>query len=150
VKYAERTNVPVERSKGELERLLRRYGAEGYGTIWKAGVGTIVRFQIAGRPIQMKLASPVVSEKTPSGRRRSPDQVEIAFEQAERQSWRALLLIIQAKLEAIESKIASLDEEFLPYILLAGGETVADRMVPQIEAAIRGEQLPALLPKEGL
>jgi hypothetical protein len=35
-RFAEDTRVPVDRTKQELERLLRAHGAEGYATGWDA------------------------------------------------------------------------------------------------------------------
>lgn len=52
--------------------------------------------------------------------------------QAERQRWRALFLVIKAKLESVESRIATFEEEFLAHIVLPDDRTVADHIVPRI------------------
>ena len=47
-----------------------------------------------------------------------------AWEQACRQHWRALLLIIRAKSAAVESGITTLESEFLANVLLPDGGTI--------------------------
>ena len=64
-----------------------------------------------------------------------------------RQKWRALALVIKAKLEAVESGIAVFEDEFMAYIVLPGGEeTVGDFMRPQIAEAYRIGAAPNMLP----
>ena len=46
---------------------------------------------------------------------------QAAWEQVCRQRWRALLLIIRAKLEAVASGITTLENEFLANIVLPDG-----------------------------
>ena len=55
-----------------------------------------------------------------------------AWEQACRQRWRALSLCIKAKLEACESGITTFEEEFLAQLVLPGGVTVAEKIMPSI------------------
>ena len=67
-------------------------------------------------------------------------------EQIERQRWRALLLIIKAKFEAIESGVSCFDDEFLAHIVLPAGQTVGQWMAPQIEVAYQTGDMPPMLP----
>ena len=84
---------------------------------------------------------------TPARRiRRSPEQVDAAWEQACRARWRALYLIIKAKLEAIESGISTVEHEFLSDVVVPNGQTVGAFMAPQLEAAYTTGRMPALLP----
>jgi hypothetical protein len=66
---------------------------------------------------------------------RTATQAEALWEQACRQRWRALALVIKAKLEAIETGIASFEDEFLAYTMLPSGETVGAWLAPQMDAA---------------
>lgn len=66
-------------------------------------------------------------------------------EQQERQRWRALVLIIKAKLEAVESGITTIEEEFLPHIVTPTGETFGQWAVPQIREMKKTGKLPATL-----
>ena len=78
--------------------------------------------------------------------RRSEAQVGAAYEQAVRQRWRALALVIKAKLEAVETGITSFEEEFLAHIVLPSGQTVGAWMVPQVEKAYVNGAMPPMLP----
>jgi hypothetical protein len=82
-----------------------------------------------GRRIRLQLPSPDDPEftHTPAqGWQREPAKARQLWEQAVRQRWRALLLMVKAKLEAIASGIVTWDEEFLPYTVLATGQTVSE------------------------
>lgn len=87
---------------------------------------------------------------TPSRRQRRTDaQVEKAYEQAVRQRWRALALMVKAKLEAVEAEIATFEEEFLAHIVLPDGSTVGQTMIPQVAVAYETGQMPKMLPAPG-
>jgi hypothetical protein len=68
------------------------------------------------------------------------------LEKAERQRWRALLLVIKAKLEAVESAITAFDEEFLAHIVMPNDRTVADLVHRLVDDAYRTGRMPALGP----
>lgn len=77
---------------------------------------------------------------------RSKVAQEAAYDQAVRSRWRALLLIVKAKLEAVEAGIVTLESEFLAHILLPDGTTVYDQVAPRLAIAYSGGDVPALLP----
>lgn len=149
MRYAEKTKVPTDRSKAEIERTLKRYGAEGFYYGWR-GKTAILGFQAVDRHIQFKIDIPEADEfaKTPKGRRRASNPRDTAHAQAIRQRWRALALTIKAKLEAIESGISTFEQEFLAFIVLPDGKRVIDHVLPTIESAYKTGQIPvALLPE---
>lgn len=53
------------------------------------------------------------------------------YEQAGRQRWRALALVIKAKLEAVGTGIVTFEEEFLAHIVLPSGRTVTQDVTPR-------------------
>ena len=67
--------------------------------------------------------------------RRSAAAQRSAWEQAWQQRCRALLLIIRAKLKAVESGITTLESEFLANITLPDGGTMGQWLAPLIEEA---------------
>ena len=72
------------------------------------------------------------------------------LEQAERQRWRALLLVIKAKLESVENTIETFEQAFLENIVLPNDKTVADTVAPAIAVAYKDGKMPkALMPAEG-
>ena len=68
------------------------------------------------------------------------------YEQAVRQRWRALALVIKAKLEAVEAGISEFEDEFLAHVMLPGGQTVGEWMRPQVAEAYLTRQMPPMLP----
>jgi hypothetical protein len=147
--YAADTSVSQEKSRAEIERTIGRYGADYFTYGWsqdKAMVG----FVMNGRQIRFIVTVPDRDDEeftlTETGRTRSTSAAEAAWEQAGRQRWRALALVIKAKLEAVESGIVSFDEEFGMHFLLPNGQTVGDWVAPQIDAAYETGNMPAMLP----
>jgi hypothetical protein len=146
--YANRTTVPVERSRAEVDRLLRRYGAREIATYWAEGKHALVQFTIAGRPVRLTVPMPSSAEveRDMAGRKRAPAARARAIEQLERQRWRALVLFLKAKLEAVAMGVTTFDEEFLAHILTADQSTIGDHILPELERALRSGGMPRLLP----
>lgn len=135
-RYAQNTTVPVDRTRTEIEKLLEKHGASGfiYGTT--AG-RALLAFEMRDRRLRFLVPMPELNQ------RRSNER-DVAAET--RRRWRALLLVLKAKLEAVASSIVQFDEEFLAHIVLEGNTTVGDRMVPALPAALKaGGSLPPLL-----
>jgi hypothetical protein len=57
-----------------------------------------------------------------------------------------VLLIIKAKLEAIDAGISTFDAEFLSSIMLPSGATVGEWAEPQLDRIYATGQMPRLLP----
>lgn len=154
-RYAQKTTVPVERSRNEIEATLARYGAQQFMYGWDAG-GALIAFVVEPSPgqkrqVRFHLPLPSRDEKRfthHSRGRRTPEAAEREWEQACRQRWRSLLLVVKAKLEAVESGIATFEDEFLAYIMLPDGRTVGGWVTPQLDAAYDPDRglMPASLP----
>lgn len=148
-RYAEKTQVPSDRSRAEIEKTLQRYGATAFGYGWQDGRAQVM-FEMADRRIRFTLPMPDRDDemflRTESGRRRTASGVEAAHEQAVRQRWRALALVIKAKLEAVEAQISTIEDEFLAHVVLPDGSTVSEWVSPQLEVAYGRGEMPALLP----
>lgn len=153
-RFAEGTSVSVERSKGEIERLLVRHGATQFANGWDH-LAAMLGFRLQGRTIRfvLPLPDPYADEftKTPAGRRKRSDaDRERAWEQACRARWRALLLVIKAKLEAVACGISTIEDEFLAWTVLPGGKTVGQLVAPQIAKQLEGGKAGPLLLTEGV
>ena len=146
-KYASNTSVSSELSRLEIEKTLIRYGADNFAYATSAGKA-LIGFTMNDRQIKFILPLPTKEEfsKTPTGRDRSENSQYEAWEQACRQRWRALNLVIKAKLEAVECGISVFDDEFMSNIVLPGGQTVSQFMKPQIEQAYICGPVPKMLP----
>ena len=149
--YAKDTEVSVERSQMEIGAIVRRYGADGFLSGWE-GDRAMVQFAATGRRVRFILDLPGKGERrfTHHSRGvRSPEAALKEWEQACRQKWRALALVIKAKLEAVEAGIVTFEEEFLPHILLPDGSTVYDRTSEGLRLAYETGQMQPLLPAPG-
>ena len=148
-RYASNTSVSVEKSRGEIEATLRRYGCVDFAYRTSARSAQIA-FQLHERMIRFELELPDQSAaeftKSPSGRRkRTAEQSVKAWEQACRQRWRALALVIKAKLEAVESGITTFDVEFLPHMIVPGGKVFHEVALPAVAQAYETGRMPPLL-----
>ena len=148
-RYAQNTDVTVGRSRDEIEKTLARYGASQFVYGWDQQQA-LIGFVANDRQIKMMLTLPDKQDRaftqTPGGRyMREPADALKAWEKACRQSWRALALVVKAKLEAVESGIATFEDEFLAYTVLPGGQTVAQLVAPHIaESYLGGSVAPFL------
>lgn len=148
-KFAENTSVSVEKSRAEIEGLIVRYGATSTAFMNAPG-RALIMFEAQHRRIVFELPLPSIEEKRfqrdGRGSVRTPQKRMEAWEQACRQRWRALALVIKAKLEAVESGITTFEDEFLAHIMMPDGQTVGAHVKPSIESWYSGGNMQPLLP----
>lgn len=145
--YAQNTNVSCEKSRAEIEMTLRRFGAERFLSGWDPNEAYIA-FSYRGRAVRITLPLPPREQflRTPKRRElRSDQEVERAWEQACRENWRALALMVKAKLVGVERGIATLEGEFLAYTVLPEGQTVGEWLEPQMQTLIQTGRMPQRL-----
>lgn len=151
-RYANSTEVPSDRSRLEIERTLARYGADRFAYGWNQN-DAMIGFETRGRQIKFVLPLPDRDSReftrTPTGQTRASSAANAAFEQSVRQRWRALALVIKAKLEAVEAGIVTFEDEFSMHMVLPNGQTVREIVLPAIEKAYLTGQVPTLLAIEG-
>lgn len=148
--YAEKTTVSVSRTKADIEELIQTHGADQFVSGFKENIA-VIGFAMAGRQIRFILPLPDKQAKeywyTPGrNQRRTDEAAHTAWEQACRSRWRALYLIVKAKLEAVDAGISTVEREFLYDIVLPDGRTAGEWMAPQIETAYETGKMPLLLP----
>jgi hypothetical protein len=159
--FAEKTSVPVERSRAEIEGLLVKYGASCFASGWKPGAA-VIQFTIkrpgGDRLVRFELPLPSGTDKAVthfknrygSWTARPASSAADALAQETRRRWRALALVIKAKLEAVETGIVLFDDEFLAHFVMPNGQTLGKHLAPQLEAAYRSGEMPVLaLPAGG-
>ena len=145
--YAENTSVSIVKSRMEIERIIEKYGATQFVSGWQSEKA-VIGFTMCGRQIKFIIKTPAKADFTHNsrGRERTSEAAYTAWEQGSRQKWRALFLVIKAKLEAVESDISVFEDEFMAHIVLPDGKTVSEFMRPQIAVAYDTGNMPALLP----
>lgn len=133
-RYAQDTRVSVGDSRTELEQLLRKAGAAQ--TIMGGDSDRsmiMVGFTLEGRQFRIQASTDRPSRRCDSA-------------QLEREAWRALVLIVKAKLEVVAMGSSTVEQEFLANLVLPSGQTVGDDVLPKIAHAYQTGTMPALLP----
>lgn len=170
-RYAAGTAVPMERSRLEVERTLQRYGASGFAYAWEHRTipaplashspycpvrRTPPRDCSYGCPKTIDREFVAIEFKMKAGDAERRIRLEVPMphkceagtqaktEAATRQRWRALVLVLKAKLEAVASGISTLEAEFLANVVMANGMTIGQAIMPRLtEAAATGRLLPS-------
>lgn len=148
-RYAEGTEVPVERSRAELEKLFKQAGATGFMIGWDTERGMeVFQCRIQGRFIKVRVQVPKPEEFKKHPRHyypRTPAEQQKCADAEYRRRWRAQVLIAKAKLELIAGGESSVEREFLADIMLPDGRTVAEALLPQLARAYTDGGMPPLL-----
>lgn len=128
--YAETTTVPFEKSVMDIVAMIRRAGAEKIGQI-EDPFSFAIQFNLCDRSIRFRVPFPSIDEMPEcDGNRRalSDEKRQAKLEQAKRQRGRALMLVIKAKLESVESGVETLEQAFLANVVMLDGNTVYERI----------------------
>lgn len=134
--FAAKTTVPVAQSRAEIERLLETRKAKQFGTATDHDRHEArVQFRLHDRIVRFVIGLPD-PKKLGTGQR---------LEQAERQKWRALLLVIKAKLESVENGIETFEEAFLANVVLPNDLTVHQVVRGQVALAYKEGRMPKAL-----
>ena len=144
--FARNTSVSLDSSRAELERLLRRAGAEKALSGWDCDTA-FVMFVLDGVPIRQKIQMPTKNQyaKTEQGRDRKKDAVLKAWEQGCRQRMREFVHILKAKLISVSLGIRTVEHEFFADICLPSGKTVFEEQEVELSKALKENRLPKLL-----
>jgi hypothetical protein len=148
-KYAEHTQVSITSTVTEIDRLLDRYGADGfmYGT---KNTEAQIMFAKNNRIVRFMVEMPDKKDKrfwqTETGRDRKPDAAFKEYDQEKRRRWRALLLVIKAKLEAVDTGITSFEQEFLAHFVMPDDKTLAEHIIPRLDEVYATGQVRKMIP----
>lgn len=144
--YAESTSVPVERTRAEIEQILNKYGCEAFSF---SCMPSVARIDFAANQRLVRFTLPLPAKDEPRFQFRvvrrqktrcNPDHAARLWEQACRQKWRALLLAIKAKLEAVAAGISLFEDEFLANVVdPVTRKTVGELMRPELALRYEGK-----------
>lgn len=145
--YARETTVTPEKTRAEIEALLKRHGATQFGTGW-SGERHLITFRLRDRAIRLTLIVPTAETYTEdaAGRWIPHNRRATAAAAEERRRWRVMLLMLKAKLEAVASGVVTLEDEFLGYTILKDGRTFAEWYGAQVARLAETGQTPPVLP----
>ena len=143
--FASGTDVPISKSRLEIEAMLQRNGATGIVSAWDGDTGRhFLEFKIpvldAVRVVRVEVPMPSIEDPeiryTPTGKRRESSAAQRSWEQVCKQRWRQMKLILHAKLEAIRVGISTVEREFLADLVMPDGRTVGQHALPQLPHAL--------------
>lgn len=153
-KFAEGTDVSVDRTRLELEQLLRRYNARATA-FFNSAEQAAVCFEMQDRRVMFRLPlpNPKAKEFTHSKPGKNNPERPLSegaaanrYEAGCRRKWRALLMAIKAKLVAVDEGIESFEDAFMAHVVMPDGQTVADHVRPRIASAYKEGKMQPLLP----
>jgi hypothetical protein len=157
--YAASTAVPIERTRAAIEELVREKGATQFMSAFDHAQGkAIIGWTMESRMVRLQVPLPRPDEKRFMHRRTRhgyawrelpKERQRALWEQACRARWRAILLIMVAKFEAVEAGISDFEREFLADTVMADGSTVGAWLRPQLASMYANGRMPALLPGIG-
>lgn len=140
--YAQNTKVDALNSQAEILRILHKNGVveHAFGNaIGDDGLArSMVTFRNAGIAYRIAIIMPDEGHEafthSETGRPRVASAAENAWKQECRRRWRSMVLLIKAKLVAVDDGITEFEEEFMPYAVTDTGETIAERILPSMKA----------------
>lgn len=123
----ESTTVPVERSQGEIRKLLMSFGAQqlAFGEE-RDDIGqrsAAVTFRTKLFAVRMRVPLKLVDErevrlKAQRAHTRTADEIRNGlYEQEEKRIWRVLAWNLKARMVAVDEGLETFEEAFLPHLL---------------------------------
>jgi hypothetical protein len=149
-RFAESTDVPVWKTRAELEELLSRHGATSTA-IFTSPERAMIAFEMNGRRVLMKISLPDLQSKDFTRHKRTgallpAESARARHEAGCRQKWRALHLAVKAKLVSVAEGVESFEEAFMAHVIMSDGQTVSDLVRPRIASAYAENTMVPLLP----
>ena len=146
--YARGTTVEVYASQLEVMKLLSKFGIKKHAFFSDESGAAAIAFERNRLSYRISIEMPNSGDaeftKDRYGHSRPlADAVERSNAECRRR-WRCLVLIVKAKLVAVEDHVTSFEKEFMAYAVVDGHRTLADVMVPQLIEAAETGRMPAL------
>jgi hypothetical protein len=131
--YMESTEIPPERTAGEIAQVLVTAGATQIATEYEDGKVRGLRWtmRINGRellfsmPVRVEPIFQILHARVKDRWGTDADKIRV---KAERVAWRQLLRWVQAQMAMIECGMSEASEVFLPYMQTASGQTLFEAL----------------------
>ena len=147
--FAKGTKTAISTTEEQIKTMLRKAGANTIAMM-EEPTSAVVAFHLQGRSIRFRLPLPtrdgfLRSQRGTGWQENKESTVDNLWMQASRERWRQLHLCIKAKLESVEQEIELFDDAFLSQIVTPDGETIGEKVKPQMTALMDGRPLRPLL-----
>jgi hypothetical protein len=132
-RFAEGTDVSVDRSRGEITGILTAHGVQRQA--WASDPeGDHLRFELAGFQYLFRIPRPSLEEVRAQWIADGRDWSRVFDPKAKveaewRRRWRANVLLLKAKLEFAEGEASTVVRELMPYAVLRDGRTLEEAVV---------------------
>lgn len=132
------TDVPVEKTIAEIQRILVKAGAAAVLNDYEAGAIVAVSFKVKVRDQELAFRLPanidavykvLVARKKYRGYNDEAKYKEGNMAQAHRVGWRIIKDWVEAQMALISLEMATVDQIFLPYAVMKGGKTLYENVV---------------------
>jgi hypothetical protein len=153
-RYAEDTAVPISRSRGEIDTLLRAWGAQGIQWtddfehdrvmlrfVWPRGDQRFMARFVVRLPGRAELEPEAIDQRT---RRVSPGKLERLLLERGKREHRVLALWLKAALNAVDCGLVEAETIFLPFLEDRNGKTVAELALPRLGILLEGSAMKLL------
>lgn len=122
------SNVEQMKTAGEIMGLLATKGAKSINIDYINGEPVALWFKIAVRDMDISYRLPCNFEGAQRALRRTAPPRYHTLAQAKRTAWRIIKDWVEAQLAFIECEQAEMAEVFLPYAIVASGQTLFQQM----------------------
>lgn len=142
-RFAEGTVVPISKTRGELDKLLREWGAGGvqWGDDFVTGEVTL---RFVWKEYVARFNVKTETRESIRQRTNTDIQMEKALAARGKHEHRLLLLWIKGALNACEAGIIQPEAIFLPFLEDKNGDTVAEKALPKLAMLTAGSALKLL------
>ena len=152
--YAQGTSVSAFQSAVEIQQMLRKHGCGNLGSMDVDG-RTIIMFGLGGLTYRIEAPIPDPADERFLAKAGNPyhqkgDFKQQAYDTECQRLWRSMVLITKAKLVAIHDGVETFEEAFMPYIVVGGGMTLRETLLPQIKEAAALGNIPSQLALPGV
>ncbi len=133
--YAEATKVSVEKSVAEIVTLVRKNAGSQIAQLDDDN-RYVIAFTMADRQVRFTVVFDPVDHKRFQYDGRGSTRTAAArrdhWGQHRRQRMRAMLLVIKAKFESVESGVETFEQAFLANVVTSNGQTVHERITQDL------------------
>lgn len=136
--YAAETKAPVSQTQAEIRAMLNKAGADSFGLMEERD-RVHLAFELANRKIRFTIPMPARVDTEAPREKNSREKLT-------RSRWRALMLVIRAKLESVEANIETMEEAFLSQVQMPSGRTVYEELKAPIALEYKNKSGVPLLP----
>ncbi len=129
--YMETTQIAAKVTAGQISSLLADAGASATLLEYENGDISAMSFRLRVKGDEVPFRLPIRTEAIVAilrGRRQRITKNSKLQDQARRIAWRQVYRWVQAQLAFIETGMVTVDEVFLPYLQVAVGQTLYDRI----------------------